>query len=88
MNEIVSNTRLNNPFLQCNAAMVLAKPLSSKPRDVATRLVECLGSKLGGVCETPEIAGPGFINLKLRDDFVTDKLRTMVADKNRLGIQR
>lgn len=82
------DTRTDNPSLQCNAAMVLAKPLTSKPRDVATKLVECLGSRLGGVCEPPEIAGPGFINLKLRDDFVAVRLRAMVADKNRLGIQR
>lgn len=75
-------------FSQCNAAMVLAKPLTSKPRDVAIKLVDCLGSRLDGVCEPPEIAGPGFINLKLRDDYVSGRLRAMVGDKDRLGIQR
>ena len=68
--------------------MVLAKPLSSKPRDVASKLVEQLAPRLGAVCEPPEIAGPGFINLKLKDDFVAERLGGMIADKTRLGIPR
>lgn len=68
--------------------MVLAKPLSSKPRDVASKLAERLGPRLGAMCEAPEIAGPGFINLKLKDEFVAAKLKAMVGDKERLGIPR
>lgn len=68
--------------------MVLAKPLSSKPRDIATKLVEELGRRLGDVCEAPEIAGPGFINLRLKDAFVADKIKSMIGDGDRLGIPR
>ncbi|CAN0020551.1 unnamed protein product, partial [Laminaria digitata] len=68
--------------------MVLAKPLSSKPRDVASKLVEGLGSRLSALCEAPEIAGPGFINLRLKDEFVAAKLKSMVGDGERLGIPR
>ena len=46
-----------------NAAMVLAKPAAMKPRDVADLLVaELLKSER---IETAEIAGPGFVNLRL-----------------------
>ncbi|WP_425038793.1 arginine--tRNA ligase [Primorskyibacter sp. S187A] len=46
-----------------NAAMVLAKPAKSKPRDIA----EALAAKLGGDARITEasVAGPGFLNLRL-----------------------
>lgn len=68
--------------------MALAKPLKCKPRDVATSLAEKLGPKLSEICESPEIAGPGFINLKLKDGFVAAKVKSMVGDGERLGISR
>ncbi|MEQ9444606.1 MAG: arginine--tRNA ligase [Rhodospirillaceae bacterium] len=46
-----------------NAAMVLAKPAHMKPRDVAEKIVARL-SNLDGITSA-DIAGPGFINLKL-----------------------
>ncbi|WP_404482613.1 arginine--tRNA ligase [Novosphingobium sp. BL-52-GroH] len=49
--------------LSTNAAMVLAKPAGLKPRDLAEALVAELG-KLEQVTSA-EIAGPGFINLRL-----------------------
>lgn len=49
--------------LSTNAAMVLAKPAGLKPRDLAEALVAEL-SKLDSVTSA-EIAGPGFINLRL-----------------------
>lgn len=50
-----------------NAAMVLAKDARMKPRDLATLIAEELG-RADQVVST-EIAGPGFINLRLTDDF-------------------
>ncbi|MDE2340028.1 MAG: arginine--tRNA ligase, partial [Alphaproteobacteria bacterium] len=52
--------------LATNAAMVLAKPAGAKPRALAERLVE----KLSGLPEvaSASVAGPGFINLTLRED--------------------
>ncbi len=49
--------------LSTNAAMVLAKPAGKKPRDLAEALAARLG-KLDDVTEV-EVAGPGFINLRL-----------------------
>lgn len=53
--------------LSTNAAMVLAKPAGMKPRDLATLLAGRLQA-LDGVTAV-EIAGPGFINLRLRPDL-------------------
>ena len=59
---------------QANVALPLAKELKSKPRDIAAQIVENLD--LQGVCETPEISGPGFINLTFTPDFLASTLET------------
>ena len=57
---------------QANVALPLAKELKSKPRDIAAQIVENLD--LQGVCETPEISGPGFINLTFTPEFLASTL--------------
>ena len=46
-----------------NAAMVLAKPAGMKPRDIAGALAERLSGE--SWIESAEVAGPGFLNLRL-----------------------
>ncbi|MFV1852490.1 MAG: arginine--tRNA ligase [Thalassospira sp.] len=50
-----------------NAAMLLSKAAGMKPRDLAEKLAEKL--RLIDHIETVEIAGPGFINLRMADQF-------------------
>ena len=69
---------------QANMAMPLAKRLGKPPRDIALQIVKHLD--LDDVCTPPEIAGPGFINLRLRDEFIQTLLQSAVADEERLGI--
>ena len=57
---------------QANVALPLAKELKSKPRDIAAQIVQNLD--LEGVCETPEISGPGFINLTFTPEFLASTL--------------
>lgn len=71
---------------QCNAAMSLSKQLKAKPRDVATAILGNLD--VSDLCVQPQIAGPGFINLTLSDDFVNAKLNVMLKDRERLGIKQ
>jgi arginyl-tRNA synthetase len=54
-----------------NAAMLLAAPLGEAPRDVAARLGEELERELGaeGSVDRIEVAGPGFVNLFLSDQW-------------------
>ena len=53
--------------IACNAAMQLAKPLKTNPRELAQRIVDALMAAPGArdLIESAEIAGPGFINLRL-----------------------
>jgi arginyl-tRNA synthetase len=69
---------------QANCAMSLAKELGQKPRDVAVQIAERLPP--GEMLEKPEVAGPGFINLRLRKGWLAARLREMAGDE-RLGVQ-
>jgi len=70
---------------QSNAAMGLAKKLSEKPRTVAEKIVGHLD--YADLAQTPEIAGPGFINLRLKPEWLGERLGQVFADE-RLGIDR
>lgn len=63
--------------LATNAAMVLAKPAKTNPRALA-ELVAAELRKVDAI-ETVEIAGPGFINLRLSDTVWRDELRAIDA---------
>jgi len=69
---------------QANCAMPLGKRLGRPPRDVAMQLVAKLS--LGELCLPAEIAGPGFINLRLNEDWLTARLQVAVDDP-RLGVE-
>jgi arginyl-tRNA synthetase len=68
---------------QANCAMPLGKALSRPPRDVAADIVAKLD--VADLCEPPEIAGPGFINLRLRADRLIAETNKLVTD-DRLGV--
>jgi arginyl-tRNA synthetase len=70
---------------QANCAMSLAKVLGRQPRDIAQEIVQRLD--LGGYLEPPEVAGPGFINLRLGTDWLAQQLQRLARD-DRLGIER
>lgn len=56
-----------------NAAMVLAKPAGLRPRDIATPLADLLAGN--ATIASAEVAGPGFINLRLAPTLWHDVLR-------------
>ena len=66
-----------------NAAMVLSKAAGMKPRDLAERLAEEL-RRLPSV-EQVEIAGPGFINLRLADSFWAAQLGDILRSGTAYG---
>jgi arginyl-tRNA synthetase len=68
---------------QVNAAMGLGKRLGKPPRQIAQMIVQHFDA--AQMVQPPEIAGPGFINLRLRDDFVAASLEAIQTDP-RLGI--
>lgn len=75
---IRATTDPNHGDYQANCAMPLSKQVGTSPRDVAADLVAKI--QIDDICESPEVAGPGFINLKLRDSFLVDFLKGMLGD--------
>ena len=70
---------------QCNAAMAIAKPLKKNPREVATELVERLeaDATVQNTLATPlEVAGPGFVNMRLSDDYLSTTVEAMATEEN------
>ena len=68
---------------QSNAAMPLAKAQRTNPRQVAAQIIERL--HVADICETPEIAGAGFINFRLKPGFVAQQTRALLDDAH-LGV--
>lgn len=65
---------------QCNAAMPLAKVLKKSPRDIARVVVE--HADLHPSLARVEVAGPGFINMWLKDEWLATRLERMSRDRN------
>jgi arginyl-tRNA synthetase len=68
---------------QSNAALPLAKALGQAPRDIAAEVIGHLD--VGDVSEPPTVSGPGFINFKLRNDWIGAQA-TRVGTDPRLGV--
>jgi len=71
---------------QANGVMALAKELKADPRKLAEDVVRKL--ELDDICQPPEVAGPGFINLRLKPEFVAANLLEINKDADRLGIDK
>ncbi|PZQ46634.1 MAG: arginine--tRNA ligase [Micavibrio aeruginosavorus] len=68
---------------QCNGAMPASKSAKKNPREVASAIVEIL--QKNPIFSKVDIAGPGFINLNVTDDFLSSYLKEAAAD-DRAGI--
>ena len=68
-----------------NAPLLLAPRLGRAPREVAGLLAGELAASLGGALERSEVAGPGFLNLHLRDGWYTQALAWVLAEGERFG---
>lgn len=68
---------------QADGALSLARRLGRNPRDVAAEVLE--HASLEALCSTVEVAGPGFINLTVRNELLTHLLGEIAGDE-RLGV--
>lgn len=69
--------------LATNAAMVLAKPLKQNPRAIAEALSTALSAD--GAIQSAEVAGPGFINLRLEQTAWQGALGRILAEGKKFG---
>ncbi|PQV64230.1 arginyl-tRNA synthetase [Abditibacterium utsteinense] len=69
---------------QWNGALPLAKLLKLKPRDIAAQVLENLD--VSEISETPEIAGPGFLNFRLKTNWLEKSLDS-TKNEAQLGVE-
>ncbi len=68
-----------------NAAMLLAPLAKAPPRDVAARLADELGARLGPALDHVDVAGPGFLNLFLSDSWCVEALDYVLTAGSEYG---
>ncbi|EMW7170526.1 arginine--tRNA ligase [Vibrio fluvialis] len=68
---------------QANGVMGVAKLLGTNPREFAQKVIDVLD--LDGIASKTEIAGPGFINIFLSEEFLAKQADAALADE-RLGV--
>lgn len=68
---------------QANGAMGAAKAIKSNPRELASKIVDQLD--IDDIAEKIEIAGPGFINIHLKPDWLASQLQSSIQDP-KLGV--
>ncbi|KIE18716.1 arginyl-tRNA synthetase [Vibrio sinaloensis] len=70
---------------QANGVMGVAKKLGTNPREFAQKVLDVLD--LDGIASKTEIAGPGFINIFLSEEFLAKQAESALADA-RLGVAK
>lgn len=81
--EVAVSSRPDLGHFQCNGALPAAKVYGRQPREIAQHIVDRLQTQ--AIFKEISLAGPGFINLTLSDDFLADFVQKM-ADNERLGV--
>jgi arginyl-tRNA synthetase len=68
-----------------NAAMIIAKKIKTNPRNVAQELISLILEKMPEIIEKADIAGAGFINLRVKDEVLHKELCNIIGMKDRYG---
>ncbi len=82
---VMPSSRAEFGDYQANGIMPAAKTLKRNPRQLAEKVIA--GAELDDVAESLQIAGPGFINVTLKKEFLADRVAEMLPDE-RLGVDR
>ena len=68
-----------------NIALVLAKPLGKNPREIATSIKTELQNSFSDDFDSIDIAGPGFINFRLKKSVLSDLLLKIINEEKNYG---
>jgi len=83
LGQVVVSQRPELCQFQCNGALAAAKQAKKNPREIAAEIAGILGHE--DVFSKVDIAGPGFLNLSLSDDFIARTANDLAGDQ-RIGI--
>ena len=77
--DIQNSTKKEFGDFQTNFAMVSSKLIGKNPREIASTLVD--NFKENDIIEKLEIAGPGFINIYLKNSFLNEEIKKVENEK-------
>lgn len=84
--EVVPSSRPDLGDFQCNGALPAASDAGQNPRQIAQAVVDALDEEARTeIFASVELAGPGFINIRLQDNYLAQHVQQMTADE-RLGV--
>ena len=65
---------------QCNVCLSLSKIYKKSPREISNDFVNILNKNksISKLCKSLEIAGPGFINIKLKDEVLINEIKSNI----------
>jgi arginyl-tRNA synthetase len=69
---------------QANGCMALAKQAKQNPRELAAKVAQAVD--LAPLAEPPEVAGPGFLNIRLKPEWLASELHALI-DNPALGLE-
>ena len=75
---VTQSTRPQFGDYQINGAMGAAKKMKSNPRELAQKIIDNLD--VTDIAEKTEIAGPGFINIHLKPEFLANSVKAANSD--------
>jgi arginyl-tRNA synthetase len=78
--QVQASDRPDLAQFQCNGALAAAKAARTNPRAIAEKIAARLRDS--GLFDDVAIAGPGFINLRLKDPVLQEKLQRLAAEPN------
>jgi arginyl-tRNA synthetase len=76
--QVQASDRADLAQFQCNGALAAAKLAKANPRAIAEKIAARLRDS--GLFADVSIAGPGFVNLKLKDEVLQQRLQRLAAD--------
>jgi arginyl-tRNA synthetase len=82
---VAKSTKQGFGEYQFNGAMALAKKLKQNPREIALQIIGAVD--ITDIADKAEVAGPGFINIHLSNNWLSAQLNNVMGDK-RLGIDK
>ena len=71
--------------IACNIAMQIAKPLKKNPREVAQAIVDAIAAEQSPLIASCEIAGPGFINVRVTPAANQAVVKTILTQTKQFG---
>jgi len=79
---VMSSSRPEFGDYQANGIMPIAKQLRMNPRELAVQVIDYLNDNSINLIESLEVAGPGFINIRLSDRSLLSKANDLLSGKS------